>query len=69
MKDLELFEGKVMCPRCNPGEGGLIYKGKIRNIDQTFFICDKCDALWEKNEFINNKLTCNKNFQDLATFI
>lgn len=69
MKDLKIFEGKVVCPRCYPGGGGFIYKAKICNIDQIFFICDECDALWEKSESIIKDLVYNESFHDLSTFI
>lgn len=51
----------VECPRCN-GQG-YIYKGLIRN-ELTLYICDECDACWEKGEEI-----INDNFKDLTTYL
>ncbi|QWI73128.1 3'-5' exonuclease (plasmid) [Bacillus mycoides] len=59
---MELFKGKVVCPRCDGN--GLIYKAKITNLDQVVYICDECDATWMENH--NMKKT---NFIDLGTFL
>ena len=52
---LELFNGKVVCPRCDGN--GLIYKANT-------YICDECDALWIDRKNINAI-----SFKDLATFL
>lgn len=49
----EVFEGKVACPRCNDGGGGLIYKAELSPIQKIVYICDECDALWERPDQIS----------------
>jgi predicted RNA-binding Zn-ribbon protein involved in translation (DUF1610 family) len=50
---LQVFEGKIECPRCNDGGGGLIYKAELSPIQKTVYICDECDALWEDPDQIS----------------
>jgi hypothetical protein len=47
MEKMEIFQDKVVCPRCNDGGGGFIYKVKLSSIDKIVYICDECEALWE----------------------
>lgn len=56
MQNLELFQGKVVCPLCNDGGGGSIYKAELRPIQKIVYICDECDALWERPDQITNHL-------------
>ena len=44
---LILFQGKVECPRCNDGGGGLIYQVLLSKIKKNVYICDECESLWE----------------------
>ena len=50
----------IACPRC--GGQGLICAGKVR--EYNFFICDECDACWEKKEDIYKV-----KFKDLHEFL
>ncbi|WCN37016.1 3'-5' exonuclease [Aneurinibacillus uraniidurans] len=59
---MELFKGKVVCPRCDGN--GLIYKAKIRELDINVFLCDECEAMWQEHSII----TLN-SFQDFSTFL
>jgi transcription elongation factor Elf1 len=61
-KKLEIFKGKVVCPRCNGN--GLVYKAKIKNFDKIILICDECDASWKEN----TKLSM-ETFEDLSTYL
>lgn len=57
---LELFKGKVVCPRCDGN--GLIYKLEYQNL--TLYICDECEATWE-----NFNVISVESFADLQTFL
>ena len=51
-REFEIFQNKVVCPRCNDGGGGLVYKAILSPIHKTVYICDECDALWEQSDQI-----------------
>lgn len=62
-QNLEMFNGKVVCPRCDGN--GLVYKAKVANLDnQILYICDECDASWEENTLISRA-----TFVDLSTYL
>lgn len=61
-KDLEVFEDKAVCPRCDGN--GLIYKAKILDLNTQLYICDECDACWKEYNEIDIK-----TFLDLQTFL
>lgn len=50
---LELFNNKVVCPLCDGN--GLIYRAKIEGIEGYVYICDECEALWEKCDSIRKQ--------------
>lgn len=59
---MELFNGKVICPRCDGN--GLIYQGRIEEINKSILICDECEAIW-----LDFKDIDNFKFQDLSTYL
>ncbi|MGX5471085.1 3'-5' exonuclease [Bacillus toyonensis] len=59
---MELFKGKVVCPRCDGN--GLVCKVEIKDIDKVVYVCDECDATWlHKDRFGMN------NFVNYETFL
>lgn len=61
-KNLQFFNGKVVCPRCDGN--GLVYKAKIVDLDVFLYICDECDASWKDEKKISKE-----TFQDLSTYL
>jgi hypothetical protein len=59
---LEFFKGKVVCPRCDGN--GLVYRAEVKNMKIVLYICDECEATWNKTEDIGVQ-----NFVDLSTFL
>lgn len=52
----------MICPRCD--EQGLIYEGKVVNLGIRLYICDECEACWNKEQIISIK-----TFKDLTIFL
>lgn len=62
MKHIQIFKGKVVCPRCDGN--GLIYRIPIMDTNESLYVCDECEACWKTiEEIINNE------FKDLTTFL
>ena len=59
---LETIKGNVVCPRCDGN--GLVYKAKIEDLNIILYICDECEAMWQKNDPISQE-----NFKDLSIFL
>lgn len=63
MNKLVMFNGKVVCPRCDGN--GLVSKAKVTDLDiQMIYICDECEASWESNISIRRD-----TFEDLSTYL
>lgn len=58
---MELYNGKVVCPRCDGN--GLICKYKVEDLKIIIYICDECDASW-----LDEDVSLDR-FQDLTTFL
>ncbi|MGG3471498.1 hypothetical protein ABES02_29040, partial [Neobacillus pocheonensis] len=63
VKNIRTFNGKIVCPRCDGN--GLIYKTNIEElIGIKLFVCDECEATWEKYEEIGMEILI-----DLTTYL
>ncbi|MGG0940321.1 3'-5' exonuclease [Brevibacillus centrosporus] len=63
MNELVMFNGKVVCPRCDGN--GLLYKAKVTDLgNQMIYICDECEASWQDNIPIRRD-----TFEDLSTYL
>jgi transposase-like protein len=62
MQQLETFNGKVVCPRCDGN--GLVYKAKVSDMNKILFKCDECEASWQETTQISKD-----TFEDLSTFL
>lgn len=62
MSRLQLFNHKVVCPRCDGN--GFIYRARIIDLNKFVYVCDECDALWQEEKEIGLK-----DFIDYSTFL
>jgi transposase-like protein len=61
MENIEIFQNKVVCPRCDGN--GLVCKLIIMPLNEPAYVCDECEATWfDKNISI-------KNFVNLTTYV
>ena len=56
--------GRIMCPRCWNGGGGTLSRIRMKGVDQVFYLCDECDALWPIDQF--DWHNCSRAFEDLS---
>lgn len=60
--NLEIYQNKVVCPRCDGN--GLIYKTLLMPLNQEIFICDECEGMW-----FDPKTIQNGYFSDFTTYV
>jgi transposase-like protein len=44
---LQFFNGRIVCPRCDGN--GLVYKAKVSDLNKILYICDECEASWQED--------------------
>jgi hypothetical protein len=44
----------VICPFCDQG---VVYKAKVRELNEEIYICDECDTVWESSDLSEEKCT------------
>ncbi len=63
LKNLIIYNNKVVCPRCDGN--GFLYISTLQPINKSLIVCDECEATWPSD---TTSIT-NTNFEDFTTYI
>ena len=48
---VQIFKGKAVCPCCDGN--GLIFRTRLKCNNLLLYVCDECDATWERPQDID----------------